>query len=48
MLQDCFDNTDRDMFAEGTDLVKYAESVLGYIYFCTENMLTQKDNKGVS
>lgn len=45
MLQDCFDDTDWGVFAEGADLEEYADSVLGYINYCTENVTTQKTIK---
>lgn len=38
MLQDCLVDTDWDLSEEGADLEEYAESVLRYINFCTENV----------
>lgn len=40
-LQDCFENTDWDLFAS-TDLEEYSSSVLAYIAFCTDTVLTTK------
>lgn len=40
-LQDCFENTDWDLFASA-DLEEYTSSVLGYIAFCTDTVLTTK------
>lgn len=40
-LQDCFENTDWDLFAS-TDLEEYSSSVLAYIAFCTDSVLTTK------
>lgn len=45
MLQDCFDNTSRDLSAEGSDLKEYAGTDLGYINICPGNVLTQKTIK---
>ncbi len=41
-LQDCFDLTEWDVFTEGADLDEYTTSVLAYIDFCTETVLTTK------
>ncbi len=41
-LQDCFDLTEWDVFKEGADLDEYTTSVLTYIDFCTETVLTTK------
>ncbi|KAI4896218.1 hypothetical protein NFI96_025832, partial [Prochilodus magdalenae] len=45
MMQDCFDSTDWHLFAQGADLDEYASSVMGYIHFCTENVLPKKTIK---
>ncbi|KAI4881601.1 hypothetical protein NFI96_007439 [Prochilodus magdalenae] len=45
MMQDCFDSTDWHLFAQGSDLEEYASSVMGYIHFCTENVLPKKTIK---
>ncbi len=39
-LQDCFANTDWELFAQSTDLEEYSSSVLAYIAFCTDTVLT--------
>ncbi len=41
-LQDCFENTDWELFAQSTDLEEYSSSVLAYITFCTDTVLTTK------
>ncbi len=41
-LQDCFENTDWELFAQSTDLEEYSSSVLAYIAFCTDTVLTTK------
>ncbi len=41
-LHDCFDLTEWDVFTEGADLDEYTTSVLAYIDFCTETVLTTK------
>ncbi len=41
-LRDCFDLTEWDVFTEGADLDEYTNSVLAYIDFCTETVLTTK------
>ncbi len=46
MLQGCFQDTDWDLFAKGSDLEEHACSVLGYINFCTESVTTQRTIKG--
>ncbi len=38
-LQDCFENTEWELFAQSTDL-EYSSSVLAYIAFCTDTVLT--------
>ncbi|KAI4903276.1 hypothetical protein NFI96_004892 [Prochilodus magdalenae] len=45
MMQECFDSTDWHLFAQGADLEEYASSVMGYIHFCTENVLPKKTIK---
>lgn len=42
MLQDCFDNTDWHVFAQGDGLEEYTVSVLSYIDFCTDNVVTHR------
>lgn len=41
-LQDCFDNKDWGIFAEGADLEGHTSAVLSYINFCTEWVTTTK------
>lgn len=43
--QDCFDTTDWDVFAEGTDLEGHTTAVLSYINFCDENVAETKTNR---
>lgn len=42
MLQDCFEHTEWEVFKEGADLEKYTTSVLAYVHFCTDTVLTTK------
>ncbi|KAK7944410.1 hypothetical protein WMY93_000138 [Mugilogobius chulae] len=44
-LQDCFEDTDWGIFAEGTDLEEHTTAVLSYIKFCAENVSTTKTVK---
>ncbi|KAI3356467.1 hypothetical protein L3Q82_017682 [Scortum barcoo] len=45
-LQDCFECTDWEVFKEGTDLDGYTSSVLSYLKFCTDAVLSHKDHQG--
>lgn len=38
-LQDCFETTDWDIFAERTDLEVHTTAVLSYVNFCAENVV---------
>lgn len=42
MLQDCFEQTEWEVFKEGADLEEYTTSVLAYLHFCTDTVLTTK------
>ncbi|KAK3532935.1 hypothetical protein QTP70_003799 [Hemibagrus guttatus] len=44
-LQDCFENTDWELFIQSADLEEYSSSVLAYITFCTDTVLTTKTIK---
>lgn len=37
-LQDCFESTEWEMFAQGVNLEEHTASVLGYINFFTETV----------
>ncbi|KAK3521700.1 hypothetical protein QTP70_015806 [Hemibagrus guttatus] len=44
-LQDSFENTDWELFTQSEDLEEYSSSVLTYISFCTNTVLTSKTVK---
>ncbi len=44
-LQDCFENTDWELFAQSTDLEEDSSSVLAYIAFFTNTVLTTKTTR---
>ncbi|KAK3570817.1 hypothetical protein QTP86_027623, partial [Hemibagrus guttatus] len=44
-LQDCFENTVWELFTQSADLEEYSSTVLAYIAFCTDTVLTTKTIK---
>ena len=44
-LQDCLEDTDWDVFADGTDLEGHTSAVLSYINFCAEGVSETKTVK---
>lgn len=44
-LQDCFEHTDWEVFKDGSDLEAFTSSVLGYVQFCSDSVLSTKTIK---